>query len=131
MPNLDDVYAILHQWTTTPRTYTELFQAYHERTGEWVDPHRGWDQPLGELNTNLAAVGAPALSAVVIGYETNEPGAGFWACAPNVPPRPRSERQRLAVWTQILNDVRAYHWPPALPRVHPEAGRARHLAAAK
>jgi hypothetical protein len=39
--------------------------------------HRSWDSPLGKLNNRWAAVGAPALSALVILEKTGEPGGGF------------------------------------------------------
>lgn len=116
-PNLDDVYAILRNWAMGrgPQTYGDLSLAYQLRTGIWFEPHGSWDSPLGELNNRLAAIGAPALSALVILRDANEPGGGFWGCAPNVPRRPQNEIERLAKWSSIVAEIRAYAWPENLP----------------
>lgn len=115
-PDIDELYGILRGWARagTPQTYGELSREYHETTGEWFEPHGCWNGPLGELNNRLAAMGAPAISALVILQDRNEPGAGFWGCAPNVPPRPRDETTRLDEWNRILVAVCAYEWPSAL-----------------
>ncbi len=114
--NLDELYVILREWALDgrPQTYRRLSEVYRERTGNWFHWHGSWDHPLGAINNQLARVGAPALSAVVILQDKNEPGGDFWGCAPNVPPRPRTDDARLAEWTRILNDVRNYPWPPTL-----------------
>jgi hypothetical protein len=114
--NLDDLYMILRTWALAgrPQTYKRLSEAYQAQTGDWLHWHGSWDEPLGAINNRLAAVGAPALSAVVILLDQNEPGGEFWGCAPNVPPRPRTDHARLAEWTRILNEVRAYPWPQTL-----------------
>ena len=116
-PNLDDLYFILRNWAAGkgPQTYGDLSHAYQARTGDWFEPHGSWDRPLGELNNRLAAIGAPALSALVILQGANEPGGGFWGCAPNVPRRPSNEIARLEEWNRIVTEVRAYHWPEILP----------------
>jgi hypothetical protein len=116
-PNLDDLYIVLRQWAAAgkPQTYKQLSHAYQARTGDWFEYHGSWDAPLGELNNRLATVGAPALSALVILQGENEPGGGFWGCAPNVPPRPKKDDDRIAEWSRILKDVLAYPWPQALP----------------
>jgi hypothetical protein len=116
-PNLDDIYAILRRWATAgnPQSYGDLSRAYQARTGNWFEPHGTWDAPLGELDNRLANVEAPALSALVILQEANEPGAGSWGCAPNVPNRPVNDIDRIAVWTDIVTAVRNYPWPEALP----------------
>jgi hypothetical protein len=115
--NLDVLYAILCEWAAkgAPHTYTDLSNAYQARTGDWFEPHGSWDRPLGTLNNRLAKVGAPALSALVVLKEENEPGGNFWGCAPNVPPRPRNMADRLTEWNRIVTDVLAYWWPEALP----------------
>ena len=113
----DELYAVLRDWAVArkPQTYGQLSRAYQARTGDWFEPYRSWDAPLGRLNNLLAAVGAPALSALVIVEKTNEPGGGFWDCAPNVPKRPQEDSARLSEWNRILKDVFAYQWPPTLP----------------
>lgn len=116
-PNLDDIYAVLRQWAIarTPQSYSDLSYAYQARTGDWFEPHGSWDKPLGELNNRLDSLGAPALSALVILKDANEPGGMFWGCAPNVPSRPPNEFDRLTEWNRIVSDVFAYSWPQVLP----------------
>ncbi len=116
-PDLDEVYAILREWAAAnrPQTYKDLSLAYQARTGDWFPYHGTWDAPLGEINQRLAAIDAPALSALVILQGKNEPGGGFWGCAPNVPYRPKNEAERTAAWSLILNEVTTYSWPPMLP----------------
>lgn len=116
-PDIDTVYAVLRRWAKQrkPQTYTDLSRAYQSETGDWFEPHGSWDAVLGELNRRLSGVGAPALSAVVVLRATNEPGAAFWGCAPNVPPRPKSDDDRLAEWTRIVNEIETYPWPEKLP----------------
>jgi hypothetical protein len=116
-PVLEHVYAVLRQWAATgrPQTYRQLSDDYHALTGVWFQPHGNWDAPLGELNNHLASIGAPALSALVILQGQNEPGGGFWGCAPNVPHRPRNDIQRITEWNRIVQDVIAYNWPLTLP----------------
>jgi hypothetical protein len=116
-PDLDELYEVLRQWAVggKPQTYGDLSRAYHARTGDWYEPHGSWDGPLGELNNRLAVVGAPALSALVILQDGNEPGGRFWGCAPNVPRRPQNDIARLAEWDRIVKAVLAYRWPAMLP----------------
>ncbi len=116
-PNLDDLYLVLRQWAAgrKPQTYTQLSQAYQAQTGDWFEPHGSWDTPLGTLNNRLHAIGAPALSALVVLQASKEPGGLFWASAPNVPPRPKNDVVRLAEWSRIVKDVLAYPWPSVLP----------------
>src|SRR3954451_3677056 len=97
-----------------PQTYRQLSEAYQLRTGDWFHWHGSWDEPLGELNQRLAMVGAPAISALVILQDQNEPGARFWGSAHTVPSRPKSDSVRIEKWTAILNDVRTYQWPQTL-----------------
>ena len=70
--------------------------------------------PLGELNVFLSSIGAPAISALVTLKETNEPGAAFWGCAPNVPSRPRNDIERLTEWSRIVERVIGFKWPKEL-----------------
>jgi hypothetical protein len=116
-PNLDELYVMLCQWAAAgrPQTYQQLSHDYHARTGDWIEYHGGWGAPLGELNNRLAEIGAPAISALVILQGQNEPGGRFWGCAPNVPPRPKRDVERLAEWNRILTEVLSYSWPNALP----------------
>ena len=119
-PDLQVVYEILLQWAKggngpRPQTYTDLTGAYFTRTGHTVSAHGGWDAPLGAINNRLNAIGAPALSALVVLQATNEPGAGFWGCSPNVPHRPRNDIARLAAWASIVTAIGTYNWPGKLP----------------
>lgn len=116
-PDLDHLYPILREWALAgrPQYYSDLSAAYHERTGEWFEPHGSWDIPLGALNNRLAAAGAPPLSALVMLRETSEPGGGFWGSAPNVPQRPRSETARAVAWSRMVTAVIEYPWPERLP----------------
>lgn len=120
MPDIDEVYAILRRWAVAKPgqigTYTDLSGEYLTRTGNWFEPHGSWDAPLGNLNQHLFdALGAPALSALVVLKAEREPGGDFWGCAPNVPPRPATDIERLAEWARIVKDVHAYRWPATLP----------------
>jgi hypothetical protein len=116
-PDVDAVYLILKRWAEAEqvRTYTDLSNDYLAGTGAWFEPHRSWDRPLGEVNRRLAEHDAPAISALVVLMDQREPGRAFWGCAPNVPPRPRSDVERVAVWARIVDDVHAFDWPVALP----------------
>jgi len=118
-PNLDDLYVVLRGWAVAKpgqiHPYSELSRQYQARTGDWFEPHGSWDAPLGALNNRLHAVGAPALSALVVLKETRIPGDDFWGSAPNVPARPKGEIERLAEWSKIVAKVHGYAWPNALP----------------
>ena len=118
-PNLDDLYVVLRSHAVAKPgqlcTYTELSHQYKARTGDWFEPHGSWDAPLGALNHRLHTAAAPALSAVVVlKGDPPEPGRGFWGSAPSVPPRPKSEMQRLTAWQAILQTVFVHPWPTAL-----------------
>lgn len=115
-PNLDDLYVVLRGWAIAKqvKSYTDLSRDYQALTQEWFEPHGSWDGPLGSLNRALHASGAPALSALVVLKEAGEPGGEFWGCAPNVPPRPTNDVQRVATWSQIVTAVHAYPWRPSL-----------------
>lgn len=115
-PDIDVVYSILREWAGRgePRTYADLSREYQSRTGDWLEPHGNWDGPLGDINRILAAKSAPALSALVILQDRNEPGGGFWGCANNVPSRPSSESERIREWNRILKDVIGHKWPRSL-----------------
>lgn len=118
-PNLDDIYVILRSWAVAKpgkiRTYTDLSKEYQARTNDWFEPHGSWDRPLGELNNRLHVIGAPALSALVVLKETQEPGAAFWGCSPNVPSRPKVDVERIAAWSKIVADIHSYTWPLSMP----------------
>jgi hypothetical protein len=123
MPNLHVIYAILREWAVNRRidTYGALSTAYEAMTGTWFNPHLAWGAPLGELNRRLhEQIGAPALSALVVrqdrhGRPGHDPGAGFWGCAPNVPPRPDDDDDRRNEWMRIVAAVHNYNWPGQLP----------------
>jgi hypothetical protein len=116
-PNLDDLYVVLRSWALAKQmhTYTDLSREYQTRTGDWFEPHGGWDASLGALNQRLHSANAPALSALVILKDAKEPGSGFWGSAPSVPPRPKGEVERVAEWSNIVATVHGYAWPLALP----------------
>ncbi len=115
--DLDIVYSILRSWAIggEPLSYTDLSTQYREKTGIWYEPHGSWDSTLGELNEALADAGAPAISALVIVHEKNEPGRGFWGSAANVPQRPKNEAERLTEWLKIIDQVKAFSWPEGIP----------------
>ncbi|MFN5297832.1 MAG: hypothetical protein ACK5HA_05995 [Planctomycetaceae bacterium] len=96
-------------------TYAQLSDAYPNAEGDPINPQYGWNQPLGELNVSLHRAGCPPLSAVVISQERNEPGNGFWGSAPNVPPRPTNEIERLETWHGLLDQVYGHRWPEQFP----------------
>lgn len=96
-------------------TYTDLPHAYHRATGEWREPHGGWDDALGELNQRLSAAGHQALSAVVVLKETRQPGGRFWESSPNVPRRPSNNDARVEAYSLILSTVHQADWPDAFP----------------
>ena len=116
-PDLDELYAVLLEWAVAgkPQSYGDLSRAYQARTGDWFESYRSWGTPLCKLNNRLDAVGAPALSALVIRKDTKQPGRRFWDSAPNVPKRPQNDSARRSKWKRILKDVLAYQWPPTLP----------------
>jgi hypothetical protein len=96
-------------------TYTELSEAYAAKSGEWIEPHGGWDDPLGELNRALQSAGHGPLSAVVVLKETREPGGKFWESSSNVPRRPANGMARSVEYGRILGEVHASQWPDSLP----------------
>ena len=120
-PRVEDVYEVLRGWAkgrgSGPRTYADLSRDYHALTGDWFEPHGSWDEPLGELNQRVhTRLGAPALSAlVVLAPPVFEPGGAFWGCSPNVPPRPRTDLERIDEWSRIVREVQEWNWPTSLP----------------
>ena len=117
-PDIDALYVVLTGWAAAKqvKTYGDLSREYQQSHGTWFEPHGTWDGPLGDINRRLAKKRLPALSAlVVLAHENREPGGGFWGCAPNVPPRPKSDIERLTVWSKIVTAVHAMKWPSALP----------------
>lgn len=118
-PDLEVLYEVMTEWARRKHkdTYTALSHAYKKRTGQWFDPHGSWDFSLGEVNRRCHAVGAPALTAVVVLARDGEPGGSFWGCSDNVPPRPSDEVERLVAWARILKAVHAHTWPSKLPSV--------------
>lgn len=118
-PDLNATYAILTGWAKAKqvKAYSDLSREYQAAEGgDLLEPHGTWDIPLGTINVCLARKRLPALSALVIKKDTGEPGGDFWGCAPNVPPRPKTAIDRVAVWAQIVKDVHATNWPKRLPR---------------
>ncbi|MBM9514698.1 hypothetical protein [Desulfogranum marinum] len=116
-PSIEEVYSILRKWgiDNEPHSYTDLSVEYQQQTGKWLEPHGSWDNTLGVINNILAEINAPALSAVVIYKDGDEPGRSFWGSAPNVPERPQDDLVRLAEWNRILKDIKQYDWPELLP----------------
>lgn len=118
-PSVEATYKILTGWAKAEqvKTYSDLSREYQmAEGGDLLEPHGTWDRPLGTINLRLARKRLPALSALVVLKDTQEPGGDFWGCAPNVPPRPKSDIDRVAAWAQIVKDVFAAQWPPKLPR---------------
>ena len=116
LPDIGVIYSILTAWAKNggPQTYMRLSEEYRERTGEWHEPHGSWDKPLGEINIRLAENGAPAISALVILKNKNEPGGNFWGCAKNVPLKPKNDSDRISKWISIVKEVRNYDWPKSI-----------------
>ena len=116
-PDIKIIYKILVDWAinTEPQTYKKLSVEYDRVTGQWYEPHGSCDKSLGEINIRLAAIGAPAITSLVILKDKNEPGGNFWGCADNVPPKPKNEEERISKWLEIVNKVRKYTWPESLP----------------
>ncbi|MCS0347623.1 hypothetical protein [Vibrio diabolicus] len=111
------VYEILVSWAANnkPQSYTDLSHEYHSKTGIWFNAHGSWDQPLGTLNNMLASANAPAITALVVRQDSNEPGNSFWGCASNVPTKPKGDLARISEWTRIVGDVCTYPWPNSIP----------------
>jgi len=125
-PNISDLYGVLRAWAVARRvgSYTELSREYEIRTGDRFEPHGNWDGPLGELNRRLHAAGVPALSALVVLNEKQEPGDRFWGCALNVPARPKNEGVRLAEWARIVQTFMTTTGPrPSLEGLSGEQAR--------
>lgn len=121
-PDVAVVYNILKSWAESRnpiRHYSDLSRDYLTATKVSLPPHGSWDRVLGDLNRRLYAAtpSLPALSALVTlkGATYQEPGGDFWGCAPNVPPRPKTDEDRVAVWGDIVKHVLAAKWPPSLP----------------
>ncbi len=106
------VMEILVEWAKNKdvKSYSALSNCYLKKTGEDHKAHGTWDKPLGILNRKLAELGAPALSALVIVKNKNEPGGKFWGCASNVPARPKTDDDRMREWKKILDSVFLYDW---------------------
>ena len=96
-------------------TYGDLSNQYRAITQDWHDPHGSWDEPLGDLNNDLDALGWPPLSVVVVLQESREPGGRFWQSSPNVPARPRNDLERTILYGQILAQVQVAPWPTEIP----------------
>lgn len=111
-PSPEETYEILKAWVRRgePNTYKPLSLDYQKRTGDWFEPHGSWDLTLGEINSRLSRKGAPAITAIVILKEENEPGRNFWGCAPNVPSRPSNYNNRMHEWNNILSDIFSFNW---------------------
>ncbi|HCE2452972.1 TPA: hypothetical protein NGU14_004644 [Vibrio parahaemolyticus] len=111
------VYEILVSWAANnkPQSYTDLSHEYHSKTGIWFNAHGSWDQPQGTLNNMLASANAPAITALVVRQDSNEPGNSFWGCASNVPTKPKGDLARISEWTRIVGDVCTYPWPSSIP----------------
>jgi hypothetical protein len=81
--------------------------------GEKIDPHNGWNIPLGKLNQIVydRDNNAPPISAIVLSKATNRPGSGFWGSAKNVPKRPPSDEAADEKWDELVKKVYEYKWP--------------------
>lgn len=90
-------------------TYSELSTIYCSLTGYYPNPHGSWDAVLGTINNMLYLKGAPAISALVMLKGKNQPGDGFWGCAPNVP-IPKNHLAKIDAWVKILEEIRCFNW---------------------
>ena len=86
-------------------SYTEIAQLAGIDTD---NPHFGAlvGRLLDDVNRAEQAAGRPLLSAVVIGKDSNLPGAGFFECARDL--RLYSGNDDLAYWMQELKRVHDY-----------------------
>jgi hypothetical protein len=116
-PDIQNIYNILVDWAENagPQPYKKLSEDYQNLTGQWYEPHGSWDKSLGEINTRLSAIGAPAITSLVILKGKNEPGGNFWGCADNVPQKPMNDSERISTWLEIVKEVKGYDWPTTLP----------------
>lgn len=105
--------------------YMELSQQFAQQpSGYWVDYHRGWDEPLAEIDRRCFGLfhGAvrPALSVLVVHQDGDlRPGGGFWGIempdGSEVTPAHASEE----AWIAMCNAVYGYAWPPELDDLPP------------
>ena len=116
--DLQVLYGLLVDVSRRPRPqlyYAELSAEYERLTGEYFEPHGSWHEPLGEINRRVYSSGLPALSAVVVLRDTDEPGHGFWGSAPQVPAFRADPVERIATYAEILRAVQKADWPANLP----------------
>lgn len=116
LPDNQAVYEVLVSWAKAGEagTYERLSYDYERVKGVRFHWFGTWDDPLGAINNIVARWKAPPISALVVLKGSNEPGRGFWACADNVPKRPRSTMKRIEVTIELQHAVHAYDWPATL-----------------
>jgi hypothetical protein len=105
--------------------YSELSQQFAQQPGGyWVDPHRGWDEALAEIDRRCFGLFhddfRPVLSVLVVHQDGDlRPGGGFWGIempdGREVTPAHRSE----AAWVAMCTAVYAHHWPAELDDLPP------------
>ena len=105
--------------------YMELSQQFAQQPGGyWVDPHRGWDEQLVEIDRRCFGLFhdgfRPVLSVLVVHQDGDRrPGRGFWGIqmpdGREVTPEHRSE----AAWIGMCSAVYAHQWPPVLDGLPP------------
>lgn len=66
-------------------TYGELSRDIKAHTGRDINPHMGFNYPLGRIQTYCLDCGAPCLSAVVVN-QNQIPGSGFADCYRTINP---------------------------------------------
>ena len=114
---LNLLYSILRDAARGRRqvTYVDLAHQYNLHSGTSHGPRGVWDEPLGDLNRQLAETDQPPLSGVVVLKSTGEPGQDFWGSCGRVPSRPSDPVQRQSLYARILEEVFAHPWPETLP----------------
>jgi hypothetical protein len=105
--------------------YTELSQQFEQQPGGyWVDPHRGWDEPLAEINRQCVGLFRdgfqPFLSVVVIRQDGDlRPGSGIWGIRTEDGREVTPARGSEAAWVAMCNAAYACPWPPELDDLPP------------
>jgi hypothetical protein len=115
--SLEVIYTILIKWSSErqTRTYSELSNDYHTITGVFIEPYGSWDLPLGELANLLCAVGAPAITSLVVLKGRSQPVSDFFGGATNVVAKPKEEMGRITEWIGIINECFSHNWSPTIP----------------
>ncbi len=110
MMDYDKLYAILRGIAITqgsPIRYGDLSNQYAQATGDYIDPHMGWSEPLLEVLKWCRKNKLPPLSALVVN-EDGMPGSGFWG-QEGLPPKPS-----LTDWVTMCRNIYVANWPATM-----------------